>query len=161
MKTRRKSKKGRTKVRQNQSRPVPRTPTKAPKFVVNVVSNFVPKEPELPPEPPRFVINTAPTETTVITKSKYADLSKSEKLQAFLDLACYVSEEEFGFVYIDVSHPDNRDKAEAWFKDNLMFLGRQDADELRRIWDCAIEDGGSARILFNAIKYLKEKYGDL
>lgn len=149
MKTRRKSKSGRPKKTRTQTRQ-PRG--KAPKFVIDVAL----PEPVAPPEPPRFVISSGPV--TASTKAKYAELSRPEKLQVFLELACYVDEDDIGFEYIDVSHPDNRERAAEWWHENLSFLSDRDAEELRRVWDSAAANGMSARQLFTAVKCLQDKY---
>ena len=104
---------------------------------------------------PRFVIDTGDQNRTV-TKSKYTILTPSEKLQAFLEMACYSD----GPILIDPSDPDNRKNAESWFNNHLTFLGKRDAQDLRDVWEYAVEDIRNARLLFSAVKYLQEKYSN-
>jgi hypothetical protein len=101
---------------------------------------------------PRFVIGDSP-KSRLITKSKYSTLTKLEKLQMFVELACQASSS-----FVDVSDPQNQKYAEEWLNSELTFLGKRDVEELRRIWDSAVEDGGQTRMLFSAIKALQEKY---
>jgi hypothetical protein len=108
--------------------------------------------------PPRFVINEV--KNPLSAKSKYTQLTKSEKLQFFVSLACYGGFEGKS-LYPDPSDPSNRNKAENWFINELLFLGKRDAQELRDIWQCAIEYGDYTRLLFSAIRTLQEKYSNV
>jgi hypothetical protein len=107
---------------------------------------------------PRFVIDTGNSKTTTVTKSKYVDLSKSEKLQAFLEFACYSNDPE-EVLYIDASNEKNRKRANAWLETELRFLSSRDEEELKELWQLAITNGFYTRTLFSYIKQLQEKYG--
>lgn len=106
---------------------------------------------------PRFVVDTGDRNLT-LTKSKYADLSLRERLQVFIDLACYCDDDDLDRVLIDPSDENNRMRAGKWFENELTFLSKQDETELRYIWESAIEDGFYTRLLFSAVKQLQEKY---
>lgn len=170
MKTKRKSKK--IKSKKPKSRIIKTQPSKvvkAPSFVINPEPKERPvsKEQINKVEPLKFVIDSKSKVGLTKVKSEIeqqeklqslAELTPQDKLQMFVDLACYRPVDDLGFVYIDVSNAENQARAEKWFNDNLTFLGKRDAEELRRIWNCAIEDGGWTRMLFNAIILLKDKY---
>lgn len=107
---------------------------------------------------PRFVINE--TKNPLAVKNNYVELTKVEKLQVFVELACYGSLEG-KFFFPDPSDPSNREKAENWFVEELLFLGKRDAQELRDVWQCAIEHGDNTRLLFCEVKILQEKYANV
>lgn len=101
---------------------------------------------------PRFIIDSG--ENDMITaKAAYTRLTKAEKLQAFIDLACYGN-----FYFPDPCDQENIEKASNWFDKELTFLNKRDANELIELWERSIEDGYYIRLLFNAIKILQEKY---
>ena len=84
-------------------------------------------------------------------------LDNGEKLHLFAELACYRPTID-KFVLIDASHPDNKNRADKWFKNELSFLCKRDAEELKRIWSKSAEDGRDTRLLFTAVKVLQDKY---
>lgn len=109
-------------------------------------------------EKPRFIIKTPSINEQTVIKAKYSDLSNKEKLQVFVELACYAKLEDEDVYYMDASNISNIRKASRWFDDELTFLGGRDANDLRDFWNLAIEDGGSTRTLFAFVKGLQEKY---
>jgi len=78
------------------------------------------------------------------------------KLQAFVELACYRHQGDT--IWCDPSHLSNRQRAEQWLMSELGFLSRRDREELREIWNRAIDDGTETRQLFSAVKALQYKY---
>jgi hypothetical protein len=83
-------------------------------------------------------------------------MRNSDKLQAFAEIACYGSTNPSGFIFADLR--DNKDKAEEWFKNELNFLGKKDAQDLKHVWRTATKKGDRPRTLFNAVKILQDKY---
>lgn len=93
--------------------------------------------------------------------SYYAD-----KLDNFVNLATtgHMNLEEFDGVdleyrYTDTSDPTNIRYARDYFEMELGFLGSLDKEDLGCIWEMAIKDCRCTKELFNAIKVLKDKYG--
>jgi hypothetical protein len=107
---------------------------------------------------PRFVIKSTSVAEQTVTKAKYVALSNREKLQVFVELACYTTLEDQEIIYIDASHTANVRKAGRWFKEELNFLSKRDAAELRDFWNLAVEDGSNTGTLFDLVKALQEKY---
>lgn len=104
---------------------------------------------------------------------KEKTLDKRERLQLFAEYACYRAtgiqlivdadvepDTDINIIQTDPGHPDNLEKAGKWFEKKLNFLSKRDAEELKQIWERAVDDGGYVRVLFNAIKVLQEKYED-
>lgn len=87
-------------------------------------------------------------------------MDKRESLQTFAELACYDPAVNENYVIADPSHPENRSRAEKWFSSSLNFLGKRDAQELKEVWACAIDDGRDVRTLLSAVKFLQDKYAD-
>ena len=92
----------------------------------------------------------------------------SDKLESFVNLATtgHASLEEFDgmdreseYRYWDTSDPTNIKLAQEYFNLELGFLGGMDKDDLKYIWEMAIEDCRCTKTLFNAIKVLRDKYG--
>lgn len=83
-------------------------------------------------------------------------MGKKEKLKLFAEYACYSTAS--GPVFPDPSHPNNVERASEWLKKELTFLGKRDEDELKQVWNQAINDGRDIKMLFTAVKVLQDKY---
>jgi len=81
----------------------------------------------------------------------------AEKLDLFADLATSVRENE-SLSYCDPSDPDNIQAAQEYFDKELTFLSKRDKQALKDVWQGAVQDCLSTKLLFNAIKVLKDKY---
>lgn len=79
----------------------------------------------------------------------------SDTLDTFADLASSVHDEHH---YWDASDPDNIRAAKEFFNLELGFLSHSDKNALKAAWQAAIDDCRDIKLLFNAIKVLKDKY---
>ena len=84
-------------------------------------------------------------------------MSHADKLDAFVDLATSARDDDHS--YWDASDPDNIQSAGEFFDQELGFLSNGDKKELKATWDAVIADGRDIKLLFSAIKILKDKYG--
>lgn len=110
-------------------------------------------------ELPQFVVNLS--KPSDYSKSKHVCLSKRERLQAFVELACYGPDHgESRLPIVDPTDPINIRAANNWFTEHLGFLGKRDAQELKEVWKRASEEGNCSRLLFTAVKVLQGKYAD-
>ncbi len=103
---------------------------------------------------PRFVINTDQNVTKA--RARHTVLSRRDKLQVFVELACYCDCDLQRFV--DASDVQNRQQAERWLVTELTFLEPTEVVELRDAWGMAIADGANTRLLFSVVKSLQKKY---
>lgn len=104
---------------------------------------------------PKFVIE-AKVPTAVSKAKMFPTLSRPERLQVFLELACYCK--VCGALFIDISNDRNRSRATRWLDRKLEFLSHDDKMYLENVWERAIADGREAQLLFKAVKSLQEKY---